>query len=83
MTVYLADGQTGLAEDVRVHLIKRAAPRQRAQLLVFRSGMCEGGAFCTRDAEDFFLTPKYGFIDRKPQKHLRRHVQALVSFTEI
>lgn len=48
LTVYLADGQTGLAEDVRVDLINRAAPRQRVQLLVFRNGMSEGDAFCTK-----------------------------------
>lgn len=35
LTLYLADGQTGLSEDVRVYLINRAAPRQRAQLLVY------------------------------------------------
>lgn len=70
LTVHLADGWTGLAEDVRVHLVNRAAPKQRAQLRVSRNGRCEGGAFCTYDAEDFFPTPKHGFIDPKASEGL-------------
>lgn len=78
LTVHLADGWTGLAEDVRVHLVNRAAPKQRAQLLVSRNGRCEGGAFARMTQRISSPHPSMASLTRRPQQDWRCHIQALV-----